>query len=276
MRYAILLLAVTLQVSPLVKQNATKTSAHHADAKRGEQSVPPATASAPIVGEAQSSKTTEKNQLPLNNNEDWTSRWGVYINGALALATFVLAIFAVKQANAAQASADAALLNAQAVMNAERAWIVIGCPMSDFKPSREEDWNPARYVWHIKNAGKTPAILKEVSAVFNLTNALPEKMTLEAWTRSLARKQVVVAGETLPMSVTFKPGSKISRMDMARVRTHDKLLVAYGYVIYSDTFGVEHETRFIHIYNVPPADDALGWEGFCHYADAPDDYYKHS
>lgn len=103
-----------LNITPLPIQNTAKTASHESNTAAGEHES--------LVSDQlefrnpQQGPAEKKDNVAANDNEK-RARWGVYINGALALATLVLAIFAVVQAKAAKRMADA-------MINSERAWVV--------------------------------------------------------------------------------------------------------------------------------------------------------
>ncbi len=91
--------------------------------------------------------------------KDWWDRAGILGGLFVAVMTFGLAILARSQAIAAKSAADAALLNAQAVINAERPWFVITI---EGNPSWKADESRPLYNTRFTNKGRTPGVLNEM------------------------------------------------------------------------------------------------------------------
>jgi hypothetical protein len=112
---------------------------------------------------------------PLQLFWDWTTKDAVsFYTFVLAIFTGILGITAIKQIKAARMAADAAYLNAQAVIDAERAhlYVIIANETieSTFKSARYNntpEMNPTKMngpgiQYALRNYGKTPAILHQV------------------------------------------------------------------------------------------------------------------
>jgi hypothetical protein len=102
----------------------------------------------------------------------------------------------------------------------------------------------------LKNYGRTPAVLKEISHDLQRWTSLPEKLhylPIPAMPKELA----IVAGAsseplqcTLAMPLTVEAATSI--------RTGDSFLWLYGRVLYEDAFGREREHRFLYRYRIGP------------------------
>jgi len=127
--------------------------------------------------------------------EDRWEKRGVYVNavvnGALVLVTLVLALYAVKQANAAKVSADAAKVSADALIASERAWVMVDIERASSLFIADQTSQVKDVVTHsttanvkfiCSNQGKTPAkIVEQRIRVFvtNMSKQLPQKPDLD-------------------------------------------------------------------------------------------------
>jgi hypothetical protein len=148
-----------------------------------------------------------------------------------------------KQADAATDAAKAARLNAEAVMNAENALLLI----------RPEDriqygdwWS---FDWKVYNSGNTPAFIIEVAFKFQFFDSMdaisktPTYPEAFPWNDAPVLPKEVRAGDGVGLSPKM-PVEEVSN----RVGPGKAVLFAYGRVKYRDIFRREHETRFGLIY----------------------------
>ena len=136
-------------------------------------------------------------------------------------------------------SAQGAFLNAQALITAERPWLVAHFIATEKRTIPEDGF--AAFQWEVKNVGRTPAIVKEWAArvVFNTDFVpLPDKPDYgnPDW---LFSERILVPGGTLRFWADWyewKDG-KYQRLSQPTGSNALDLLVGFGYVKYRDTFG---------------------------------------
>ena len=169
-------------------------------------------------------------------------------------------------ATAAKNNAEAASLNAESVMNSERAWLVMQPDTFKLEPSRKFDWV-------IKNVGKTTARIVE-------TNMRCRKCTsLEKILADPPEYKDPICAHGIPIapgdSAQFwsyieaqpRDSDGMTAQDVAEIQSGKAELVAYGFVKYLDSFGEEHESRFCYYY-------ALFWSAFRMNFHAPASYHE--
>lgn len=135
-------------------------------------------------------------------------------------------------------AAEAALLNAQALITAERPWLVA------YFIRTEEGTIPddgiATFSWEVKNVGRTPAVVKEWAArvVFNIdAEPLPDEPDYGD-PDPLFSERILVPGGTLRFQAYWyerKDGKYRRLRQTTEVKAVD-LLVGFGCVKYRDTF----------------------------------------
>lgn len=151
---------------------------------------------------------------------------------------------------AAQAAADnaqAALLHAQAIIRAERPWILVTA-----EPSRSVDNS---FTVTATNRGRGPARI--ISTVDKITSAvdqshLPEQPEFDEVTPTAAMSTVVLlAGESTPLKSFSREDVKSfcgSDEKLKRVEKWEELILLYGKVVYRDLTqvgdGQTHETSW--------------------------------
>jgi len=161
-------------------------------------------------------------------------------------------------------AAEAALLNAQAVINAERAWITvtphIGSPK--FYPMREKnapvpedlvDVLPIAHLFAGKlvNVGKTPAKIEAAAIRYVRTPIHPSK-----WNASHDYGDIVenvlfaFPNEVNTITAELSPTATMTQAQIEAVQNGNEFLYAFGIVKYRDVYGNPHETRFGYLYQV--------------------------
>ena len=198
-----------------------------------------------------------------------THDWITIFTGALAVVAIFQFVAMWRQAKymrdglkSSQQTAEAALLNAKAIINAERAWISITPHLSEIKfyPLREKnapipenivDALPIAHVFPAKmvNVGKTPAKI-EGSAIHYVRstihpsewNAIPDYGVLSEYVH------VAFPSEVLTLTAELFPLTTLTEAQINAIETQKEFLYAYGIVKYSDVYGNKHETRFGYIY----------------------------
>jgi hypothetical protein len=101
--------------------------------------------------------------------------------------------------------------------------------------------------YRIKNYGKTPAVIKEISHFLTCDTALPSDAT---YTPSdiIQRSPMLSAGNATE-EIVCQFGNLLKKRDTDEVLRGQKSIWFYGRVIYDDIFGVEHEHRFVWRYH---------------------------
>ncbi|MGP8253246.1 MAG: hypothetical protein ACLQHF_14545 [Terracidiphilus sp.] len=155
--------------------------------------------------------------------------------------------YAEVTAQAAADSAQAALLHAQAIIRAERPWILI-----TVEPSRSVDNS---FTVTATNRGRGPARI--VSTIDRITTAvdqthLPEQPEFDEVTPSAALSSVVLLpGESTAIKSFSRDEVKNfceSDEELKRVEKWEELILLYGIVVYRDLMapgdGETHQTRW--------------------------------
>jgi hypothetical protein len=180
----------------------------------------------------------------------WDTTWPTW---GLAVIGFITAIFAgytlrviSRQTNiaqdaarAAKDSANAALLQVQAVINSERPWVVV-----DVK----EETPAELFVFHMINIGRTPAEIISVNPQFTIQAALDvlPKGTLHTLTyppRLLASGESWNAFRDLSFLAVVPEGDPLREL----IRTNSQRLILWGIVKYLAPIaadGIIHETHY--------------------------------
>jgi hypothetical protein len=185
----------------------------------------------------------------------------------------------MKIASAAKDGADAALLNAQAVIKSERSWIT-GIVGDD---SFRLFGNPAtvpKFWLAIKNSGRTPGKLARVLMRFETRSNLDDLRGIEHeffFTDICPIPYVLVVPGDLPfqISVTISGDKPLNMAEMNEVKDGKKFLVAYGVIEYEDVFDFgspdkNHKSGFFfyYAYGGPTS------HGFQTYYSVPSDYLQ--
>jgi hypothetical protein len=150
------------------------------------------------------------------------------------------------QADETRKAARAALLNAQAVINAERAWLTVKIQKDPNSPPFPIE----NFINVLNNRGRTPAVVISIHIQYEFVSA-PDLMPVPPvykWQVSTPERMFVVGESDLPIGVGLDPKKQIFVQSIA-----DKFLVWYGRVIYEDVFGEQgvarrqpHETRWCY------------------------------
>src|SRR5262245_4729817 len=130
---------------------------------------------------------------------------------------------------AALSAANAATLNAQAVINAERAYLWPGFPT--YSPQPDGNSN----LWHISllNTGRTPGVVKSIH--YALLTEPDFNMGLLTYTDYDGMHDIV-----LPNTPGSEPLTGISHLVVGEPK------MSCGYVVYSDIFGNTHKQQWKH------------------------------
>ena len=191
-------------------------------------------------------------------------------NAVTAIAALVVVIFAwtmwrssEKMWNVTHAAAEAAKRSADALVVAEQAQLlaVFGASnvahvlseLGAHNPSTSQVPAPKErvYVQYVlKNYGRTPAVLKEISHDLRHWARLPDELKYFP-IPAMPKEVAIVAGastETLQSTLTVP----LTVEAAASIRTGDSFLWLYGHIVYDDAFGREREHRFLYRYRIGP------------------------
>lgn len=201
---------------------------------------------------------------PAHMPESWSWHdkisWGagllLLVVAAITLWWFILQTIATRKA------ADAARLNAQAVIDAERAWIKVTPHVGtlEFFPLREKDAPipddlvevlpighqfPAKLV----NMGKTPARIDATAIRYVRTSTHPSRWEETPDYGELSeREQYAFPDEIMTLTGQLSPVGTLTKSQIEDIENEREYLFAFGIVKYRDVFGNPHETRFGYVY----------------------------
>lgn len=242
--------------------NQKQSQPEKQDTKAQETSTPP-----PVtVNVVQNSPATPQQQnCPQPQPRNWYewfwppiwSNWGIIIIAAFAACAAFGTLGEIKKQSAStEKAADAARGNATAVINAERAWVMVDIKGVDIQGN---DIPPqATYVkdkisvvvtFHCRNDGKTPAWITEKWVNMKLVEGIPAQPDFSDRSQVVQTSvQPLSAGEQSPrphqsdvlVYTLLCKGDELDRMA--------KTLLIYGYAKYRTIFATQQgETRFGYI-----------------------------
>jgi hypothetical protein len=186
---------------------------------------------------------------------------------AIALVTLVLAGIARTQAQTAKKSADA-------IVNAERAWVTASPvelkPPLIYIPTAGDAPTPqARNVFavYIKNFGKTPARISRSALVYEKIPSFDRLPTAPNYKNVTVHEGwiFVPGGEPFGHLAFLSPDSILTEPEAQAVANKETLLYAYGFVEYRCVFDCAecpHESRFGYVYNFPQGGEPQMLKGF--------------
>ena len=174
---------------------------------------------------------------------------------------------ALATAATAEKAATAARDSADAVMSAERPWILVSEARLDSELIKHSDDPEAGLVPHfvvkftIVNVGKTPAMIYGFEGGVEIVGDLRHDFqTLEdSWEGQVRRVLGPGQDDTLRF-ITQESFDKEESVQIHQGKSIDKHLVAFGSIEYSDTFNKKHLSRFCYLYK----SYADGFAYFCH------------
>ncbi|HEV2287347.1 MAG TPA: hypothetical protein VGR81_00170 [Candidatus Acidoferrales bacterium] len=246
------------------------------------------------------SPPVEEHNQNIYTNETKADWWARISNILMAIGTLALAIIgfigarialgtldkikeqtahAETAAEAARDSAKAAFLNAQAVINNERPWIML----SSFDPPGKDYWSlvtqmvasrqPLNAVLNFRNFGNTPAWITRSTAMLEICDEERMKYAFDygepPWNRD--PRPLPQGREGAPFKiVTFLHAERSLSVEELQLLQNEKaFLLVYGYVWYQDPFFEQtkeiHKTYFSFRYSVfRDSDESLGgrWERY--------------
>lgn len=221
--------------------------------KAGEQAPPkaiPPVASPASAEKKPSTYEKAKEYLWKASGPEFLAAWVLVIAAGIGLcATFRTLKVIKKQTTATEEDAKAALLNAKAIINTERPWLVVTW-------GSKPDW-PGSFLFGCKNRGNTPAKIVSMSAK-HLFIDKPENLPLPPdYSSAITMPDLPfkIGGDELDIGNGLNARSIIiSSQKEESVRNTREFLVYYGNVVYKDTFFPDsptegfHETRWCFVY----------------------------
>lgn len=234
------------QQPPLQQQGISQPTSHNGDAKV-INNFPSSAIIMEAQGEPLESPATKEENANNRDNSSWP--WEFIVNLVMALATLAIAVYAVKQTNATKIAAEAAKLNAQALINSERPWFV---------PIVEQSMEDSA-LYHIKitNKGRTPGILGDVYAEHIFVDSIQRLPSPPIYKTGCfgPNDNFFVNGDSWLIPPGYPPDRmlEVYRTDINHSQVD--FLVIYGKLDYRDTLAegipneMIHETRWCYYWN---------------------------
>jgi hypothetical protein len=240
------ILFMFLQTPPPTPGKATDNGGQKGDARQSQGAPDKTPTSQPVsVDNRASEKSQETGKeyasqnedrpvkvLPVDVNKNWPDYVYIAANLIIAIATLVIAGIAWKQANAAT-------LSVQAVINAERPWILV--------TAERVPGGQGYCVFMAYNKGRTPAQIVSGSATHEFA-ASPDDLKVPPTYKSpfnLPNNTLLVRDDSFP--IYPDPGIKPETITPSRP---NDILFFYGRIVYDDVLGkdrpgyTQHETRW--------------------------------
>jgi hypothetical protein len=194
-------------------------------------------------------------------------------------------------AMAARRSADAASLNAQAIINSERPWVVVRqwhgpdalISTVDILASGQS----GRYVvfiYEFENRGRTPARITDGKMYFTISEKLPDEPYFGDVSEETRPDEIPVDGRFMPPATEDDPplilrqiyrgprSFMLTEEERSRIRSGELTYCCYACIWYTDMFKRQHETRVCYVWHTP--DNTDSFEGFR--LGGPDAYNRHT
>jgi hypothetical protein len=198
--------------------------------------------------------------------KDWMDKLNWALGAALVVVAAIGVCIGINSLHAARDSARAALLNAQAVMAAERAWITV-LPYiwsPDLYPLWETgDPVPASGMMNpiihsfpakIRNVGRTPAKIDQIGTRYVHLQDHPTFLPAEPDYGKLENQHgyLLISDDEIMVNAHLSSNSGfLTKRAVSDIRNGVSYLYAFGVVKYRDTYDGPHETRFGFIYHFP-------------------------
>jgi hypothetical protein len=205
------------------------------------------------------------NETRLSQSADQLARStrGLYLVGiAQIVLVAALLLFIFLSFRNAKKAADAAKVNAEALMDAERAriFVMIEQDTADAiraatkhanSPEKDGDTldGSVGLYYGLKNYGKTPAIIREISQHLVLMPELAKEREYSP-KDPLPIEQLLGPGEQTPRgTLVCSLDRKVTVGEAKEILALKNALWFYGYVAYDDTFGFWRELRYVFRYD---------------------------
>jgi hypothetical protein len=277
-RLAILAVGLT-SILPIYGQQQSPPTARHQNSSQNTKS-PDQRTSSPIApaGITVIDKQTSTTQADRSSGHPQSYLARLFSpenlpNIALVVAGFAGIIVAIctlsvlrRQTKATEQSAEAALLNAQAIINSERAWITV-MPYR-WSPEFFPRWEPGDPIpkgdmgtWpiahlfpaQIKCFGKTPARITGIAVRYIRTRTNPSQWPAEPDYGDLSVEDIVlVPQDEIAATAKLSPDNGVlTKAQIDAIQKREEFLFAYGIVKYKDVHQCEREARFGYVYSTP-------------------------
>jgi hypothetical protein len=205
------------------------------------------------------------NETRLSQSADQLARFafGLFLVAIAQLALFGAQLWFIRASfRDARKAAEAARLNAEAVIDAERAriFVIIEQDTADairsaakHANSPEKDGNTldssVGLFYGLKNYGKTPAIIREIGYQLVLAPELAQEREYSP-KNPLPIENILGPGEQTPRgTLVCSLDRKITVGEAKEILALKNSLWLYGFVAYDDTFGFARELRYIFHYD---------------------------
>lgn len=160
-------------------------------------------------------------------------------------------------ASAAATNAVAAKASADALMNSDRAWLLVD--MVETKLTfLEAQWvagcpSPIYFTYRIRNYGKTPAQIYSIMTRYDLDTSRdtpPRTDIYHAYTPE--HYPWILPPGRKHIGSQHLNGAWLTGQQFNEVKNRAAFLWAYGVIFYRDVYGRDLHTRFCYRYEVPP------------------------
>jgi hypothetical protein len=199
---------------------------------------------------------------PVSVTRDWAD-WGYWAFSGLLVIVGLLQVWLLRGAlRATEKAAQASVMNSEALVNSERAWVVVDAD-GRTQPLEHLPGTPLNllnfFVW---NAGKTPARVTYTRSEHKIIKTLadlPDHPTYADWNRGTSSNYMlapVAPNEMGSFSVVME-SPNLEREGFGALYKREIIVYAHGQVEYVDAFGKERHTNFGFCWHVPVSGEPL-------------------
>ena len=201
------------------------------------------------------------------------NRWTIGLTAVIALAV-VLQFFGLvsqvivyrRQTRIMDSALAVTQRSSDAFMNGDRAWVT--ATPSNKAPDLHPIWedgdpypedpqfmNPFVHMFSatIKNVGKTPAQIEEISIKYLFRAENPVTLVEDKIHGDIVKEPsfLLVPNEESVVAAFLSPDAMLTKEQVLAIQSHRAFLYAYGIVRYKDVYDRPHETRFGYLYHFP-------------------------
>lgn len=242
---------------------------------------PQQSAQAPAHQEAASNSNAAKNPDAELTGSTWLTKdaagfftFALVIVGGLQAILFLAQLRLIREslapakeaADAAKEAAGAANLNAEAVINSERAYLFVDIG-ADVAPVMEQaaefdESSPAKFTLKItyafKNYGRTPALIREIGCGTCITPDLPHE---RIYSPAIHLPAHLLAADKATSNIPVDDVPKVTVADAKSIREIENTFWFYGFVTYEDMFEWRRTFSFVWHYSaVSEGFTLFSWE----------------